>query len=361
MRGTPQCWVHPCAGYTHLRGTPLCGVHPVRGTPCADTPWGCGSCGYPHAAATPAQNNTIMFTYPGSGTVETSPLRAFLTMVAFSGKDSGDGHAQFTGKESKKFFWWDTRTDKQRRREKRDRKNPLCKVRRCPRFGRRGWYGGFCKQCAAKKENGCTKPVVVQKRCKKDAAKIAGQNKLKIMAETAVAEKKCVEQNKHRRFVFPVRNKQQHAVTDLSNDENKENMQVGEDAWKKGESKPQKDLTQKKGVEKKVKEPKSKAKTLLGNCASLDAMNEGVIEKAEDAGGKRWSKEVVFVPKLPPITQPTMEREKQRGMGCRDVKALRHRMGNYPDSSYVTPLRRPTGGMRTQQGYFDQGGSSTKM
>ena len=44
------------------------------------------------------------------------------------------------------------------------------------------------------------------------------------------------------------------------------------------------------------------------------AENEGVIEKSEDAGGKRWSKEVVFVRKLPPITQPLMEREGQRRM-----------------------------------------------
>ena len=37
-------------------------------------------------------------------------------------------------------------------------------------------------------------------------------------------------------------------------------------------------------------------------------------------------------------------------MGRRHMEALRHRMGNYPDSSYVTPLRRPTGGMRTPGG-----------
>ena len=61
-----------------------------------------------------------------------------------------------------------------------------------------------------------------------------------------------------------------------------------------------------------------------GNHVFLEAMrttahhvraeNEGVIEKSEDAGGKRWSKEVVFVRKLCPITQPTMEREGQRRM-----------------------------------------------
>ena len=61
-----------------------------------------------------------------------------------------------------------------------------------------------------------------------------------------------------------------------------------------------------------------------GNHAFLEALrttahhvraeNEGVIEKAEDAGGKRWSKEVVIVRKLPPITQPTMERKGQRRM-----------------------------------------------
>ena len=38
------------------------------------------------------------------------------------------------------------------------------------------------------------------------------------------------------------------------------------------------------------------------------------------AGGERWPKEVLFVRKLPPITQPTMERDGQRRMN--DAKAL---------------------------------------
>jgi hypothetical protein len=42
------------------------------------------------------------------------------------------------------------------------------------------------------------------------------------------------------------------------------------------------------------------------------AQNEDVMEKSEGARVKRWPKNVIFVRKLPPITQPTMEREWQR-------------------------------------------------
>ena len=106
-------------------------------------------------------------------------------MAAASGKDSAKKHVKFTGKPSPKFFWWDTRTDKERNRKRnkenrkpetrKGRKNPLCKAVRCPRFGRRGWCGGFCKQCAPK--NGRTKPV------KKGVAKIAGK-------DTSIAKQK---------------------------------------------------------------------------------------------------------------------------------------------------------------------------
>ena len=66
-------------------------------------------------------------------------------------------------------------------------------------------------------------------------------------------------------------------------------------------------------------------------------------------GRRALPKEVVVVQKLLPIPQPTREREeRQMRMGRRQ----RQRMGNYPDSSYVTPLRRPKGGMRTPARIF---------
>jgi hypothetical protein len=135
-----------------------------------------------------------MFTHPGSATVETSlttPSILF-TMAAASGKDSAKEYVKFTGEPSPKFFWWDTRTDKERNRKRKTvpdprnaletgRKNPLCKAVRCPRFGRRGWFGGFCRQCAPK--NGRTKPVAVQGQCKKGVAKIADK-------DTSIAKQK---------------------------------------------------------------------------------------------------------------------------------------------------------------------------
>ena len=39
-------------------------------------------------------------------------------MAAASGKDSAKKYVKFTGKPSPKFFWWDTRTDKERNRKR---------------------------------------------------------------------------------------------------------------------------------------------------------------------------------------------------------------------------------------------------
>ena len=119
----------------------------------------------------------------------------------------------------------------------------MCKTELCPSGGQRGCFKGFCKTCA--KQKGYMQPLKARntshhkKKCVKKKVKV--EKKLKMMAETAGAEKKkCVEQeclNKHRRFAFPLLNTQHHAATELSNDENEENMEDGEDAGKNGERK----------------------------------------------------------------------------------------------------------------------------
>ena len=59
---------------------------------------------------------------------------------------------------------------------------------------------------------------------------------------------------------------------------------------------------------KKVEEPKPKAKTLLGNSALLDAMNDRV----KNDRVKNWPKNVFFLAKLPSIRQPVMEKRAPR-------------------------------------------------
>ena len=237
----------------------------------------------------------------------------------------------------------DRRETRKVRKKEGDRNRKMCIAIGCPSRGQRGWCQGYCKKCAPK--NGRSRPVEVQKQ-----KKVKVKNEVKRMAETAGAEKQepkvMAETSKKRRV--QIGDKKSKANPD---DTSKVVMP------RRKNSKPNAKALQ---CARKADDLKPALERPPGNHAFLEALrttahhvraeNEGVIEKAEDAGGKRWSKEVVIVRKLPPITQPTMEREGQRRMGCRHVKALRHRMGNYPDSSYVTPLRRPTGGMRTPGG-----------
>ena len=144
--------------------------------------------------------------------------------------------------------------------------------------------------------------------------KVKVKNEVKRMAETAGAEKQepkvMAETSKKRRV--QIGDKKSKANPD---DTSKVVMP------RRKNSKPNAKALQ---CARKADDLKPALERPPGNHAFLEALrttahhvraeNEGVIEKAEDAGGKRWSKEVVFVRKLPPITQPTMEREGQRRM-----------------------------------------------
>ena len=127
-----------------------------------------------------------------------------------------------------KLRGWDTRTDFQRKRHRgqgdrefrrgadsRKRKN--CLSENCPHKGRRGWAKGFCKSCAYKKEykdpQSATK-VSHHKKVKKEV-KVKKESKA-CEADTEPVVKQCKERRPVR---FPVRNKQQHGLTDLANDE----------------------------------------------------------------------------------------------------------------------------------------------
>ena len=243
----------------------------------------------------------------------------------------------------------DYATEKKRCRQRVKELCPVCAVLGVKKLARRGWANGLCISCA--RCNGCMEPRKARNR---------RHHKKEMPSEKEPREKKPKVKKE------PKEKKPNHYVKDsvASRHQDRDNMSEGLNAnWK--DYYP--DLIEEDGngwqpsVNRRLnlRAPQKKSMVVMpreknskpnAQAHHVRAENEGVIEKAEDAGGKRWSKEVVFVPKLPPITQPTMEREKQRRMGCRDVKALRHRMGNYPDSSYVTPLRRPTGGMRTPGG-----------
>ena len=166
----------------------------------------------------------------------------------------------------------DYRTDRERGRDANGR-NPrkrrgkyMCKTNLCPSEGRRGWAKGFCKKCA--KQRGHIEPkrkypmcIAIgcpsrgqgnwcEGHCKKCAIKIGKKrvvkvkNKLKMMAETADAEKKIKKEVKKEPEVL---------------------MKKKMNAQMEIKKKP-------KVMMAKAKGPKPKAKTFPGNSAWLDAI-----------------------------------------------------------------------------------------
>ena len=183
----------------------------------------------------------------------------------------------------------------------------------CNASARRGWANGLCISCA--RCNRYMEPRKSRNRC---------HHKKEMPSEKEPKEKKPKVKKE------PKEKKPNHYPKDsvASRHQDRDNMSEGLNAnWK--DYYP--DLIEEEGsgwppsVNRRlnVRAPQKKSMVVMprgknskpnAQAHHVRAENEGVIEKAEDAGGKRWSKEVVIVRKLPPITQPTMERKGQRRM-----------------------------------------------
>lgn len=245
-------------------------------------------------SATWAQKHQCIFLCVGSEARATPSLQDCISSFVMVRKRKEDNRTEEERNRTRK---------KRGKRDRRGRKYPMCIAKGCPAFGQRGWCGGYCKKCAPK--YGRSRPVQVQKQKKAKVENTKNDEmgppiEAEMEAQRKVTgeaiEKKCKVERPRTKNSEPRAQAPQCARQ--ANDSNLA-------------------LERRPGYNHYPKDSEAFLNADLKDLHPDLDEDEGSGWKIQQTNGgrnKRWPKEVRFVPKLCPITLPTMESKRPMRM-----------------------------------------------